>query len=46
MINTHGLTHQDILRSVQFYNYDFGIQPGETVPVRTKKIENWLTVDV
>ncbi|KAF8734345.1 hypothetical protein AX14_003392 [Amanita brunnescens Koide BX004] len=46
LINTHFLTHPVILQNIQFYNYDFGIQLADTVLVRRKKIENWLTMDI
>ena len=43
-INTPILMLQAILHMVQFYNYEFGIQPGDTVPIRSRKVANWLTV--
>ena len=38
-INTPILMLQAILHMVQFYNYEFGIQPGDTVPIRSHKVE-------
>ncbi|KAF8334359.1 hypothetical protein F5887DRAFT_1285955 [Amanita rubescens] len=46
-INLIDLTHHGILRLVQYYNTDFGIQPGElAVAVRQQRILYWLTNDV
>jgi hypothetical protein len=45
-IETHTLTHQIILRIVQFYNQDFGIQLGDTIAIRSQKIMNWLRSDI
>jgi hypothetical protein len=45
-IETHNLTHQTILRIVQFYNQNFGIQPADTILIRSQKIANWLRSDV
>lgn len=45
-INAATLTHLDILLIVQFYNDNFEIQLGDTVPIRSQKIENWLTMDI
>ena len=42
MIETHIINHLTILRIVQHYNQDFGIQPGDTVTIRSQKIANWL----
>jgi hypothetical protein len=45
-IETHNLSHQIILRIVQYYNQDFDIQPGDTVPIRSQKIANWLRSEI
>ncbi len=46
-IQVNQLTNQRILQLVQFYNYDFGIQPNELlVAIRVQKVLNWLTVDI
>ncbi|KAJ7501372.1 hypothetical protein B0H11DRAFT_2373528 [Mycena galericulata] len=42
-IDTHGMNHGMILGLIRFYNEDFGIVPGDTVPTRSQKITNWLT---
>lgn len=34
--------HVDILRLIVFYNDDFGIQAGDQLPERKRKIRNWL----
>lgn len=41
-IETYNLTHQTILRIVQYYNQHFDIQPADTMPIRSQKIANWL----
>jgi len=45
-IDTHNLTHPIILRLVQYYNQTFNIQPGDTMPIRSQKITNWLTSQI
>ena len=45
-IETHNLSHQIILRIVQYYNQNFDIQPGDTVPIRSQKIANWLRSEI
>jgi hypothetical protein len=45
-IETHNLNHPTILRIAQYYNQHFDIQPGDTVPVRSQKIANWLTSEI
>jgi hypothetical protein len=42
VIDTYNLTHQMILRIVQYYNQNFDIQPADTIPIRSQKIANWL----
>ena len=45
-IETHNLNHPTVLRIIQFYNQNFEIQPGDTVPIRAQKIVNWLTSEI
>lgn len=45
-IKTHNLSHQIILRIVQYYNQNFDIQPGDTIPIRSQKIANWLRSEI
>ena len=45
-METHNLNHPTILRIAQYYNQHFDIQPGDTVPVRSQKMTNWLTSDI
>jgi hypothetical protein len=44
-IDISNLGHQLILRLVQYYNENFDIQLGDTVPTRSQKVLNWLTSD-
>jgi hypothetical protein len=41
-IDTQNLSHQMVLRIVQYYNQSFNIQPADTVGTRSQKIINWL----
>ena len=34
--------HQDILRLIIFYNDDFGIVPGDGIPLRIQKFRHFL----
>ena len=45
-IETHNLNHPTVLRIIQFYNQNFDIWPGDTIPIRAQKIVNWLTSDI
>jgi len=45
-IETHNLNHPTILHIIQFYNQNFNIQPGNTVPIHVQKIVNWLTSEI
>jgi hypothetical protein len=46
-IGPNSLTHQAIVNLIQFYNFNFGIQPNEVVvAVRRQRILNWLTTDI
>jgi hypothetical protein len=45
-IETHNLNHPTVLRIIQFYNQNFDIQPGDTIPIRAQKIVNWLTSEI
>ena len=41
-INVHQLNHQQILSLIQYYNFDFAIEPGEILPQRIQKVMYWL----
>jgi hypothetical protein len=45
-IEAYNLNHMAVLRIIQFYNQNFDIQPGDTVPIRVQKIVNWLTSEI
>ena len=34
--------HIDVLQLIIFYNDDFGIQVGDQLPERKRKVRNWL----